>query len=111
MIAHRAWGRNRASDGDRSRRGGREDGKVGWKVSRFECFKCREMKIFRSSPGVIHFDGDPKEEGREITVRVVPNDIRIVVNTNPQSPIPNPQSPIPNPQIGQLLLNELIHLA
>lgn len=56
--------------------------------SKIRCFKCREMKIFRSSPGVIHFDGDPKEEGREIIVRVVPNDIRIVVNTNPQPYMP-----------------------
>ena len=36
----------------------------------------------------IHFDGDPKEEGCEIDVRVMPKDIRIVVNTNEQPYLP-----------------------
>lgn len=56
--------------------------------SKIRCFKCRELKIRRSSPGVIHFDGDPKEEGCEIDVRVVSKDIRIVVNTNEQPYLP-----------------------
>lgn len=56
--------------------------------SKIRCFKCREVRIHRSAPGVIHFDGDPKEEGCEINVRVVPKDIRIVVNTNEQPYLP-----------------------
>lgn len=56
--------------------------------SKIRCFKCRHLKIFRKNPGVIHFDGDPKEEGCEIDVRVMPKDIRIVVNTNEQPYLP-----------------------
>lgn len=56
--------------------------------SKIRCFKCRHLKIYRSTPGVIHFDGDPKEEGCEIEVQVVPKDIRIVVNTNEQPYLP-----------------------
>lgn len=56
--------------------------------SKIRSFKCRRLKIYRSNPGVIHFDGDPKEEGCEIDVCVVPQDIRIVVNTNEQPYLP-----------------------
>ena len=56
--------------------------------SKIRCFKCREVNIHRKAPGVIHFDGDPKEEGCDINVRVVPKDIRIVVNTNAQPYLP-----------------------
>ncbi len=48
--------------------------------SRIRSFKCRSLRIHRSKSGVIHFDGDPKDEGQDIEVRLVPNAIRMVVN-------------------------------
>ena len=46
------------------------------------------MHIHRSSPGVIHFDGDPKDEGTDVDVRLVPKGIHMVVNTNEQIYMP-----------------------
>ena len=54
------------------------------KNSRIRTFKCKSLRIHRGSPGVIHFDGDPKEEGKDIEVRLVPKGIHMVVNTNDQ---------------------------
>ena len=54
------------------------------KNSRIRTFKCRSLRIHRNQPGVIHFDGDPKEEGTDIQVSLEPKGIRMVVNTNEQ---------------------------
>ena len=54
------------------------------KNSRIRTFKCKSLRIHRNSPGVIHFDGDPKDEGTDIDVRLVPKGIHMVVNTNEQ---------------------------
>ncbi len=43
-------------------------------------FRCRHLHIKRSAPGVIHFDGDPKEAGEDLDVRIVPQGISMVVN-------------------------------
>ena len=56
--------------------------------SRIRTFKCKSMRIHRTQPGVTHFDGDPKEEGTDIQVSLVPKGIRMVVNTNEQLYMP-----------------------
>ena len=57
--------------------------------SHIRSFRCQHLHIKRSAPGVIHFDGDPKEAGEELDVRLIPQGIRMVVNTNVQ-PSPSP---------------------
>ena len=56
--------------------------------SRIRSFRCRHLHIKRSAPGVIHFDGDPKDAGEELDVRLVPKGIRMVVNTKEQPYLP-----------------------
>lgn len=56
--------------------------------SRIRTFRCRHLHIKRSAPGVIHFDGDPKEAGEELDVQLVPKGIRMVVNTREQMYVP-----------------------
>ena len=56
--------------------------------SRIRTFRCKSLRIHRSQPGVIHFDGDPKEEGTDISVSLEPKGIRMVVNTNEQPYMP-----------------------
>jgi len=56
--------------------------------SRIHTFRCQQLHIKRSKPGVIHFDGDPKQAGEELDVRLVPQGIRMVVNTQAQPYIP-----------------------
>ncbi len=51
------------------------------KNSHIRSFKCSNLRIRRSSPGVIHFDGDPQDAGRDIDVRLIPGAIRMVVGT------------------------------
>ena len=43
-------------------------------------FRCRHLHIRRSAPGVIHFDGDPKEAGDELDIRLIPQGINVIVN-------------------------------
>ena len=56
--------------------------------SRIHSFRCKHLHIKRSAPGVIHFDGDPKEAGNELDVRLMPHGIRMVVNTKEQPYLP-----------------------
>lgn len=50
--------------------------------SRIRTFRCQHLHIKRSTPGVIHFDGDPKEADEELDVSLVPKGISMVVNTS-----------------------------
>ena len=56
--------------------------------SHIRTFRCQHLHIKRSAPGVIHFDGDPKEADEELDVRLVPKGIRMVVNTREQPYLP-----------------------
>lgn len=56
--------------------------------SRIHSYRCRELVIHRNQPGVIHFDGDPKDEAADIRVELIPEDIRVVVNVNKQPYLP-----------------------
>lgn len=41
-------------------------------------FRCRQLNIKRSKPGVMHFDGEPMETGKDINVRLIPKALRCV---------------------------------
>jgi len=56
--------------------------------SRIRSFRCQHLHIKRTAPGVIHFDGDPKQAGEELDVRLIPKGIRMVVNTSEQPYLP-----------------------
>lgn len=58
------------------------------KNSRIRNFKCQQLRIHRSSAGVIHFDGDPKQESQNLQVELVPQGIKIVVNDEEQVHVP-----------------------
>lgn len=49
-------------------------------------FKCRSLTIQRSEPGVIHYDGDPKDEEKDVVVKIVPKNINVVINMRKNSP-------------------------
>lgn len=50
--------------------------------SHIRTFKCKALTIRRQQPGVIHYDGDPKDEVADVRVELVPGDIRMVVNVH-----------------------------
>lgn len=52
--------------------------------SRIKTFRCKELTIRRVSEGVIHIDGDPMPDAKELRIKLVAKDIRMVVNLNKQ---------------------------
>ena len=48
--------------------------------SKIKTFRSNHIRIHRSRPGAIHYDGDPIISGEDVDVRMVPGGIRMVVN-------------------------------
>ncbi len=48
--------------------------------SKIKTFKCKQLKVHRSKPGFIHYDGDPVMTGEDITVNMVGKGISVIVN-------------------------------
>lgn len=49
-------------------------------------FQCRRVRIRRSSPGVVHFDGDPMEMDTELDIRIVKDGLKVIGGRKPQKP-------------------------
>ena len=52
------------------------------KNSKIKTFKAKRIHIHRSSPGAIHYDGDPIMSGTDIDVHIEAKGIRIITNSN-----------------------------
>lgn len=50
------------------------------KNNKIKTFRSKEIKIYREAPGVIHYDGDPIETGKEIVVTLKEKGIKILTN-------------------------------
>lgn len=50
------------------------------KNSKIKSFRTKSLRIHRSQPGYIHYDGDPVEAPADIDVSLVEKGIRVVVN-------------------------------
>ena len=47
--------------------------------SRIKTFRCKNLRIHRSKPGVIHFDGDPMQTEAEVNIELIKSGLRVVV--------------------------------
>lgn len=47
--------------------------------SRIKTFQCKSLRIHRSKPGVVHFDGDPMMAGENIEVSIVQRELKVIV--------------------------------
>ena len=47
--------------------------------SRIKTFRAKKILIKRSTPGVIHFDGDPAEAEKDVNVELVQKGLRVIV--------------------------------
>lgn len=47
--------------------------------SRIKTFQCKSLRIHRSKPGVVHFDGDPMMAGEDVEVSIVHHDLKVIV--------------------------------
>ncbi len=50
------------------------------KHSKIKTFRCKKLRISRTSPGVIHYDGDPVMTGAEIEVHLEEKGVKMIVN-------------------------------
>ncbi len=50
------------------------------KHSKIKTFRCKKLHISRTSPGVIHYDGDPVMTGAEIEVHLEEKGVKMIVN-------------------------------
>lgn len=50
------------------------------KNNKIKTFRSKEIKIYRKAPGVIHYDGDPIDTGKEIVVILKEKGIKILTN-------------------------------
>ena len=50
------------------------------KNAKIKTFKAKKMVVHRQAPGVIHYDGDPVMEDKDLTIELREKGIRIVVN-------------------------------
>ncbi len=50
--------------------------------SHIKTFNCRQLKIRRSNPGAVHFDGEPYEMEAEITIEIVPEGLNVLGGHN-----------------------------
>lgn len=47
--------------------------------SRIKTFRCRSLRIHRTKPGVVHFDGDPMMMGENIEVQIVQRGLKVII--------------------------------
>lgn len=52
------------------------------KSSRIKSFRTKHIKVHRSAPGPIHYDGEPVMTGEDIDIRVEAKGIKVVINAN-----------------------------
>lgn len=49
--------------------------------SRIKTLKCKRLKIHRSKPGVIHFDGDPIMAEADLTVEIIEKGLQVIIGS------------------------------
>jgi diacylglycerol kinase family enzyme len=72
------------------------------KSSKIKCFKAKDIRVKRSKPGVIHYDGDPVEAGKDLHITLQSKGINIVVN-------PMADKKRRQPNIVQVAFSELLN--
>lgn len=50
--------------------------------SRIKTFQCKSLRIHRTKPGVVHFDGDPMMAGEDVEVAIVQKELKVIVPRN-----------------------------
>lgn len=51
--------------------------------SRIKTFRCKKLRIHRTKPGVVHFDGDPMQAGEDVDVEIIKKGLRVIVPREP----------------------------
>lgn len=62
------------------------------KNSKIKSFRCKNLHIHRSKPGVIHYDGDPVMSGEDIDIMLQEKGIKIIVNPDADKSLRKPNA-------------------
>jgi hypothetical protein len=76
--------------------------------SRIKTFRCKKLCIHRSSPGVVHFDGDPMQADEDIKIELIQKGLRVVVPGDKKKDNPNVLQKAQEYVNGIKLINEAI---
>lgn len=57
--------------------------------SRIKTFRCKTLRIHRTKPGVVHFDGDPIMAGDDIDVEIIKKGLEVIVPKSPHKATSN----------------------
>lgn len=57
--------------------------------SRIKTFQCKSLCIHRSNPGVVHYDGDPMMTDKDVEVKIVQKELRVIVPRHVEKPSVN----------------------
>lgn len=49
--------------------------------NKIKTFRCKNIHIHRTHPGVVHFDGDPMTAGTDIDVQLIQKGLNMIINT------------------------------
>ncbi len=60
--------------------------------SKIKTFRTKELCIRRAAEGVIHYDGDPADAGKEIRVRIHEKGINVIVNPSADKSLRRPNA-------------------
>lgn len=57
--------------------------------SKIKTLRCKRLKIHRSKPGVIHFDGDPVMAEADLTVEIIEKGLQVIIGSQEDKPATN----------------------
>ena len=55
--------------------------------SRIKTFQCKSLRIRRSKPGAAHYDGEPMMTDKDVEVKVVQKELKVIVPQHVESPL------------------------
>ncbi|MBR2359822.1 MAG: diacylglycerol kinase family lipid kinase [Bacteroidaceae bacterium] len=57
--------------------------------SKIKTLRCKRLKIHRSKPGVIHFDGDPVMAEADLMVEIIEKGLQVIIGSQEDKPATN----------------------
>lgn len=57
--------------------------------SKIKTLRCKQLKIHRSKPGVIHFDGDPVMAEADLTIEIIGKGLQVIIGTQEEKSVTN----------------------
>ena len=57
--------------------------------SRIKTFQCKSLHIHRSKPGAAHYDGEPMMTDKDVEVKMVQKELKVIVPQHVENPIIN----------------------